>query len=187
MPERRFVPATLDATSFTAIEPLFMALEARVIDSAAALEAWLLDCSELGAVLSEVGAIRYIDMTCHTDDKGFEAAYLQWIEKIVPLCRPHSQKLDEKYLACGFRNALPAKRYEVFDRNTANDVAIFREANVPLQTEEARLDQQQSKIAGAMTVYFDGALHTMPQMVRFLEEPDRRLRQFALETMVTQV
>jgi oligoendopeptidase F len=185
MPERRFVPATLATTSFAAIEPLFFALESRVIESAPELERWLLDCSELGAVVSEVGAVRYIEMTCHTDDKAIEAAYLEWIEKVVPQCRPHWQRLDEKYLACEFRSALAQQRYRVFERNTANDVAIFREANIPLQTEEARLDQQQAKIAGAMTVYFDGALRTMPQMARFLEEPDRRLRQFAWEAVVT--
>ena len=36
-----------------------------------------------------------------------------------------------------------------------------------------------------MTVYFDGQLRTMPQMGRYLEETDRRLRQFAWEAMTT--
>jgi len=185
MATRTFVPATLDTSSFAALEPLFVALEERPIHSAAELEKWLFDCSELGAVISEVGARRYIEMTCHTEDKAIEAAYLQWIEHIAPLCKPHWQKLDEKFLATPQRKELPAKRYEVFDRNTANDVALFRQENIPLQTEEARLDQQYNKVAGAMTVYFDGAQRTMPQMGKYLEEPDRRLRQFAWEATAT--
>ena len=182
---RTFVPTTLDATAFAAIEPLFLSLEQRPIDSAAQLEQWLFDCSELGSVLSEAGSRRYIDMTCHTDDKAHEAAYLAWIEEIQPRCKPHWQKLDEKFLASPHRHALPKDRYAVYQRATANDVALFREENIPLQTEDAKLDQQFNKIAGAMTVYFDGALRTMPQLARYYEEPDRRLRQFAWETSTT--
>src|SRR5437762_948303 len=113
MTTRTFVPANLDTSSFAALEPLFVALEERPIQSAAELERWLLDCSELGAVISEVGARRYIDMTCHTEDKGIEAAYLEWIEKISPLCKPHWQKLDEKYLETPQHKELPAERYRV--------------------------------------------------------------------------
>ncbi len=185
MRPRSFVPATLDTSSFTAIEPLFAALEGRAIASPVDLERWLLDCSELGAVLSEVGAMRYIQMTCHTEDKEIEASYLQWIETIQPACKPHWQKLDEKFLASPHRTALDKGRYFVFDRSTANDVALFRQENIPLQTEEARLHQQQAKIAGGMTVYFDGQLRTIPQMGRYLEETDRRLRQFAWESLTT--
>ncbi len=141
-PVRTFVPADLNVVSFAAIAPLFVTLEDRSLGSPAELERWLLDCSELGAVLSEVATQRYIAMTCHTDDKAIEAAYLEWIEKIQPACKPHWQKLDEKFLACPHRRQLPAARYHVYDRNTANDAALFRQENVPLQTEEARNNQQ---------------------------------------------
>ncbi len=182
---RAFVPVDLDTSSFGAIEPLFVSLESRAIHSAEELERWMIDCSELGAVLSEIGSQRYIDMTCRTNDEAAEKAYLEWIEKIQPACKPHWQKLDEKFLACSARGALPKGRYAVYDRNTANDAALFREKNIALQTEEARLDQQYNKIAGAMTLYFDGGLRTMPQMGRFLEEPDRQVRQYAWEAMTT--
>ena len=185
MSTRTFVPQTFDATSFASFEPLFQALVERPIASAAELERWLLDCSELGAVISEIGAQRYIDMTCHTDDKTIEAAFLNWIEKVHPACKPWFQKLDQKFLHSPYRTQLAKDRYFVFDRNTASDADLFREDNIPLQTEEGRLDQQHAKLAGGMSVYFDGALRTMPQMGRYMEEPDRRLRQFAWETTTT--
>ena len=182
---RNYVPANLNTSDFAVIEPLFVALETRMIANAGALEKWLFDCSELGAVLSEEGARRYINMTCHTDDAAAEKAYVLWVEDIVPKCKPHWQKLDEKYLASPARSTLPKERYFVFDRNTANDVALFREANIPLQTEEAKLDQQYNKIAGAMTVFFDGQERTLPQMSRYLEETDRAKRQAAWEGLVS--
>src|SRR4051794_10393872 len=103
MPARTFVPAMLDTSSFSTIEPLFVALENRPLANRQDLEQWLLDCSELAAVLSEIGATRYIQMTCRTDDKAIEAAYLQWIEQIQPACKVHYDKLDRKFLACPSR------------------------------------------------------------------------------------
>ena len=48
-PARTFVPTTLDTSSFTAIEPLFLALEDRPLTSRPDLERWLLDWTELRA------------------------------------------------------------------------------------------------------------------------------------------
>ena len=170
---RSFVPSTLNVSDFAGIAPLFAALEARPTATRETLERWLLDCSELGSVLSEVGAKRYIDMTCHTDDPAAERAYVQWVEEIQPKCKPHWQKLDEKYLASPARGQLDQKRYGVFDRNTANDVALFRQENIPLQTEEAKLDQQYNKICGGITIFFDGKERTVPQMGRYMDEQNR--------------
>jgi len=180
---RTFVPATLDLSDFAQIEPLFTALQQRALHSAAELERWIFDISELAAVLSQEGSQRYIAMTCHTDDTEIEKRYLHYVEEIQPKCKPHWQKLDELYLASPWRSALPQPRYQVFDRNTQADVSLFRQANIPLQTQEAKLDQEYNKICGAMTVQFDGAERTMPQMSRYLEETDRARRQSAWEVI----
>ncbi len=185
MPTRSFVPATLDTADFAAIEPLFAALQSRPLALRADLERWLIHWSELGAVLSETGARRYIDMTCHTDDPAAEKAYLHLIEEIQPRCKPRWQKLEEKFLATPARRELPPERYFVFDRNTENDAALFRQENVPLLTAEAKLDQQYNKTAGGMTCFFDGSERTVPQMGRYLEETDRPRRLAAWESLAS--
>jgi oligoendopeptidase F len=185
MPQRTFVPQSLNTSTFTNIEPLFQSLESRPLPTKESLEQFLLDASELGAVLSEESAKRYINMTCHTDDPAAEKAYVQWVEEIQPRCKPHWQKLDEKFLSSPFRSHLDKRRYEIFDRSTANDVALFREENIPLQTEEAKLDQQYNKISGSITIFFDSQERTVPQMARYLEEPDRPKRQAAWEALLT--
>ena len=58
---------------------------------------------------------------------------------------------------------------------------LFRQENVPLETEEARLGQQYQKLSGSLTVPFRGEERTLAQMGRYLEEPDRPLRQEAWE------
>ncbi len=75
----------------------------------------------------------------------------------------------------------PAFRYEVFDRDVKNHVELFRAENVTLETEEAKLCQQYQKLIGAQTVTFRGEEKTLVQMGKYLEEPDRALRQEAWE------
>jgi len=58
-----------------------------------------------------------------------------------------------------------------------NHVELFRPENVALETEEAKLCQQYQKLSGSLTVNFRGSEKTLVQMGRFLEEPDRALRQ----------
>ncbi|MEI6085859.1 MAG: M3 family oligoendopeptidase, partial [Verrucomicrobiota bacterium] len=102
-----------------------------------------------------------------------EKAYLEFVEKIEPQLKPRQFALSKLYVA----QPLTAPRYEVFNRDVAVGVELYRDENVPLETEEAKLCQQYQKLAGALTVQFRGEEKTLTQMSRYLEEPDRALRQ----------
>jgi oligoendopeptidase F len=199
---RSFVPQAIDLGDWPQIAPLFGQLEARApkCRSVAELELWLLDWSELNAALDEESSRRYIAMTCHTDSADAEKAYLHFVENVEPQLKPRQFELEKIYVAHPQREELlkvgvqasacaPADklklelqpRYAVFDRDVKNHVELFRPQNVPLETEEARLCQQYQKLTGALTVNFRGAEKTLVQMGRYLEEPDRALRQEAWE------
>jgi oligoendopeptidase F len=180
---RRFVPVEIDLGKWEAIAPLFDQLEGRAqaCATASAFEAWLLDWGELSAAIEEEGSRRYIAMTCHTDDAGAEQAYLHFVEHIEPQLKPRQFRLEKIYLEHPCRAQLPMPRYEVFDRNVRVAVELFREENVPLETEEVKLGQQYQKLVGSLTVQFRGEERTLVQMGRYLEEPDRALRQEAWE------
>jgi oligoendopeptidase F len=178
---RKFVPASADLGNWAEIKPLFNKLEERVtkLTSGQDLEHWLLDWSELSAALDEESSKRYIAMTCHTDNTEAEKAYLHFVEHIEPALKPRQFKLEQLYLAQPARQQLPKQRYEVFDKHTQVHVELFREENVPLETEEAKLSQQYQKLSGSLTVQFRGEEKTLVQMGRYLEEPDRALREEA--------
>ena len=59
---RTFVPSGLALDNWMAIEPLFDQLEERIAacESVPDLEAWVLEVSELSAILDEEGSRRYI-------------------------------------------------------------------------------------------------------------------------------
>ncbi|MBI1389069.1 MAG: M3 family oligoendopeptidase [bacterium] len=180
---RSFVPEACDLGDWGSLEKLFQALLERQPSSVSELETWIAHVSELAACLGEERARRYIAMTCNTESSDIESSYLKFIETIEPKCKPFWHRLNQKYLASPFRSELDREFYHVFDRNVEADVKLFRDENVPLQTEAAKLSQQYQKLCGAMTVEFDGAERTLPQMAKFLEETDRGRRQSAWEAV----
>ncbi len=180
---RSFVPANVNFSEWSELQPIYerLAREARECTTPTGLEQWLLHWGEFSAAIDEESSRRYIAMTCHTDDETAKKSYLQFVEEIEPKLKPQEFALAQAYLAHPCRRALPVERYQVFDRDIAVEVELFRPENVPLETEETKLGQQYQEISGALTVQFQGEERTLPQMARFLEEPDRALRQQAWE------
>ncbi|HEY3249428.1 MAG TPA: M3 family oligoendopeptidase [bacterium] len=179
---RRFVPDAADMGKWEEIEPLGEALLARSVESVPALERWLEDRTELTACVLEVKHARYIAMTIKTDDPEREQAYLSWVQEIEPKWKDLDNRVDRAYLANPVRRSLP-EGYAVMDRLIQNSVELYRDENVPLETTEEELKQQYQKVMGAMTVVFQGEERTIQQMARYLEEPDRALRQSAWEAV----
>ncbi len=54
---RRFVPPDADLGQWSHIEPLFVTLDLRGIETTSEMEGWLLDLSELAACIDELRAI----------------------------------------------------------------------------------------------------------------------------------
>lgn len=180
---RQFVPVQLDLGDWSQIAPLFDQLETRLAaaQSIADLEALLLAWGELSAALDEEYSRRYIAMSCHTDNSEAEKAYLHFVEHIEPELKPRQFRLEKLLIAHPQRTKLPSPRYDVFLRDVQNHVELFREENVALETEEAKVGQQYQKLSGSLTVQFRGEEKTLVAMGKFLEEPDRPLRQEAWE------
>jgi len=182
---RRFAPEGLDAGSKQALDPLFMDLEERPLATPEDLVRWLEDWSELASVVAEEESRRYIDHTCHTDDPETEKRYLEFQREIVPFVKPRWQHLKQKFAAAPHRTQIDPERYQVFNRTILNEVELFREDNVPLETRDAELVAEWQKITGAMMVYFDGKDRTLPQVSRALEETDRARREKAWRGIAT--
>jgi len=176
---RSYAPSNLDATDFAHLEPHYRELLTREVRSADELEQLILDRSDLDALVAECTANLYIATTRNTQDKAAENAYLSFVRDVDPKLKPVSSALDRRIATSPHADALPKARYEVLLRALRVDIELFREENIPLETELAELDQKYNQTAGRMTVEFDGQTRTMPQMARFLEENDRALRERA--------
>ncbi|MEO6613742.1 MAG: M3 family oligoendopeptidase [Chitinophagaceae bacterium] len=174
---RHFLPAGFTIMNWEGLEPYFKELDERVLSSGADLEQWLKDTSELEAVISEDACWRQIKMTCDTENKDYESAFTFFMMEIQPKIQPYSDRLNKKLIECPFTNDLDQGLYFTYLRNVKKNIDLFREENIPLQAELNVMQQQFGMISGKMTVVVNGQEYTLQQAARFLEDPDRNLRE----------
>jgi oligoendopeptidase F len=175
--ERRFLPTNFIVKDWAGLEPYFKNLLDRPINSITDLEHWLKDASELEAVISEDACWRQIRMTCDTENKELEEAFTFFMMEIQPKIQPLSDQLNRKLVECPFTNQLDQPKYFTYLRNVKKNIDLFREANIPLQAELNVESQHFGVIAGKMTIQVNDQEYTLPQAAKFLEDPDRSLRE----------
>src|SRR5206468_11956483 len=146
---------------------------------------WLEDRSELLDVIGEEGTLRYVRMTCDTENKELEKTYFAFLEEISENVKAADDRLKKRFLASPSMSKLPSERYLILVRSLQNEVDLFREANIPLETEESKLSQGYQKLMGSLMIQFEGREQTMQQMGRYLENPSRDLRESAWKAMVS--
>jgi oligoendopeptidase F len=178
---RRFVPKELEPSDLPRLTALYRNLLDRKLDDVDQLSKWLADFSELASVVDEYGSRRYIDKSCHTDDETIRNRFLQFVEEVEPQLKPLAFELQKKYLNSPARGKLTGTRFEILGRRWQADVDIFREENVPLETQITRKVTDYDEINGRMMVNLRGKELTMQQAARYLEDTDRATRQEAWE------
>lgn len=174
---RSYLPADFKVTDWNSLEPYFKELLERDIPSKEALEQWLKDISEIEAVIGEDAAWRQIRMTCDTENKALEEAFTYFVMEIQPKMQPYADKLNRKLVENKFTASLTGEEYRVYLRNVKKNIELFREANIPLNAEIAVLAQQYGVISGKMSVEVEGREYTLQQAAKFLENPNRQLRE----------
>jgi len=176
-PVRHFLPADFTLTDWNSLEHYFQDLEQRPLETRAALEKWLLDMSELEAVVSEDACWRQIRMTCDTENKSLEESFNYFYLEIQPRIQPYADRLNRRLVENSHTRELDAKEYFTYLRSVKKRIELFREANIPLYAEASVLAQQFGVISGKMTVEVDGREYTLQQASKFLENPDRSIRE----------
>lgn len=167
-------PHALADATWEALAPHYAALaEAPLTEET--VEGWLHAWSQLSAVVDEAGTLAMIDYTCDTADAAKEAANLRWSSEIFPKVGEQNVHLAERLVALGWSRDDLA----VVLREFRTDIQIFREANVPLQSELEEHIAQYQKVTGGLDAEWEGARITIPQLQPFLKERDRAVRERA--------
>lgn len=175
--QRNFLPVDFSITDWTALEPWFVDLEQRTLSTTNDLEKWLADMSELEAIVSEDACWRQVRMTCDTENKELEEAFNYFYLEIQPKIQPYADKLNRKLMDCPLTAELDQQKFFTYIRGVRKSIDLFREENIPLQAEMSVLQQQYGSIAGKMTIQHDGKEFTLQQASKFLENPDRNIRE----------
>ena len=146
----------------------------------ASFESWMKDLSRFSDLLSEIYSRLNVAITIDTTDAEAEARYMKFIEAIIPEAQRVGNQFNKKLIESGIEPddlAVPL-------RNVRADIEIFREENIPLQTELEKLGTEYDKISGAQTVEWEGKEITLQQLKPVFQDLDRGRRQLAFETVM---
>lgn len=173
---RTYIPADLEI-KWETLEPIYKDLVNRPINSVVDLEAWLHDRSELEAALEEDFAWRYIRMTCDTNNEQLLQNFQYFATEIEPKIAPYSNELNKKLVASQYLEKLDKDKYFIYLRGVKKSLELFREENIPLQTEIQLEQQKYQQISGSLSVHIDDKEYTLEQASVFLKGTDRAKRQ----------
>ncbi len=175
--ERQLLPKEFKITDWATLEPYFEELTGRNLLTKSDLDQWLKDISELEAVVSEDACWRQINMTRDTTDTALAASFTFFMTEIQPKMQPYADLLNRKLIENPLSKELTAPEFFTYLRNVKKNIDLFRKENIPLQAELAVAAQQFGMIAGKMTVTVNEQEFTLQQAAKFLENPDRALRE----------
>lgn len=139
------------------------------------IDGWLARWSRLSELIGEVHARLYVATTQDTTDKEAESRYHAFLEQILEPAEAADQRLKELLLASG----LSPEGFEMPLRKIRTATRLFREANLPLFTNESKLGSQYDRIIGSQTVQWEGKEITIARLAPVMEETDRDRRERA--------
>ena len=175
-PDRKFVSENLVIDNWSKVKPLYDDLLNRNIENVKNLEKWMLDKSELEAVLEEDMAWRYIKMNIDTTNKELSERFSFWINEISPKIAPYSQKLNLKLVENKFLIELDSEKYRIYLRGIKKSIEIYREDNIPLFSEMESKQQEYGTISAKMSIEVNGEKITMQKASQLLKDTDRTRR-----------
>lgn len=180
---RQFLPEDLTISNFEDIEPYFTDLLMRNIDALDAFDKWLLDRSELDAVLEEDLAWRYIKMSIDTANEALRDSYTQFVTQIQPKLAPFDDQLNEKLLASPFLKEKQDDAHYIYFRSIQTAKDLYREENIAIEAALSEEAQQFGAITAAQQIEHKGQMLTMQQAALLLKEQDEALRMEVFEKM----
>ncbi|MFN3316042.1 MAG: M3 family oligoendopeptidase, partial [Raineya sp.] len=176
--KRNFLPESFVINEWQTIEPFYKNLETRSLKNTAELRAWFRDRSELESALSEELAWRYIRMTCNTADEALQESFNNFVSHIQPEATKYTHLLNQKCLESPFLAELEKQEgFDITIRSLRKQAEIFREENIPLQTQLQMKEREYGAIAGAMTIWWQEQELTLQQAANILEDADRSQRE----------
>ena len=177
---KSFVPEDLVINKAEDLKALYDTLLQTQVSSEANLRDFLLDVSDLESFISEDMAWRYIRMTCDTQNKDHENAYLQFVQHIQPELAPLEDQLNQKIVGIPYwQSLLKEDSFAIYYRSLKSAVELFREENIALQAEVSTLAQEYSAAQGAMSIAWEGKEITLQQASNLLLETDPEIRKKA--------
>ncbi len=180
LPQRKprvFLPEDFNPSTWAGIEPYLKQLLESEINTVEELRNWLRNWSELQAALEENNRWIYVKTTMDTTDEKAKADLTNLYQNIYPYAMTYNNQLEKKLIACPYTEQLDKDLFFTTIRKMKKQVEMFREANIPLNTE---MNIEQSKfdaITGVQSIEYNGSEITLQQAAVYYKSNDRQQRE----------
>ena len=178
-PKRVYFNENLNISSWREVENVAEEMKAQRIGSPEELIRFIQKYGELENIVSEEAARRYIDMTRYADDEEKGKAFHTFYSSVVSRLKPYDFVIKKKIFEHPSFRELPEKEYGHLKKIFENDMALFREENIPLQVKEAELSTRYGSVNSKITAVFDGEEKTLSQLGVYQKDPNRAKREKA--------
>ena len=183
--QRTYLPDEFKLSVWSKVRPYFNELLHREIQSVEDLEKWLLDRSELVAIIREEFNWRYINISRDTEDQEATELYEYGVQELSPKIAPLTNQLNEKLLNCPFTSMLPEQKYFIHLRSVKNGFELFQKENIPLFTQNNMLAKKHGTLFSKMSITVQEKKYTIQQAASFLEKTTRSLREKVYKKIAT--
>jgi oligoendopeptidase F len=124
-------------------------------------------------------------MTCDTTNEELLQSFQYFTTEIEPKTAPYSNELNKKLVNSEWLDKLDSSKYFIYLRGVKKSLELFREENIPVQTEIQIEQQKYQSITGTMSVHIGDKEFTLEQASVFLKDVDRAKRQEVWEKIST--
>lgn len=174
--ERTYVANNVDLNDWKSIEPYYSQLAEKDITNVAELQQWLKDWNELETALSETSRWIYVRTTVDTTDEKAKADQTNLYVNIYPHVSAYENRLAKKFVASPFIDQLNQELFYTTIRKFKKQIELFREENIPLNSELNIKQSRYDEITGAQSIVYNGTELTLQQAAVYLKSADRNQR-----------
>lgn len=176
-PVRKFIPADINFSDWASAEPYFEELLKTEIVGVESLESWLRNWSELDAAMGEHIRWIYIKTTTDTSDEKAKAELVNLYANVYPKMSVFTNRLDKKFVECPYTSQLASSKFGTTIRKIKKNIEIFREENIPLESELSLLQNEYNNIIGAQSITVNNQEMTLQQAMVYLKDNNRAFRE----------
>ncbi len=174
-----FIPTDLSINSWEDLKPYFDTLISSEVETSENLSDLIVHYSETLSVFHEQNAWSYINMSRETDNQEYLDRHELFATKIAPELEKAANTVEKLIVNHPKFNDLPDNRFGQLKKKLKRELELFREENVQLSAEIAKLSTKYDQLTGGLTVTLDGEEMPMPKAAVRLQSSDRQKRKEA--------
>lgn len=174
-----FIPTDLTINGWEDLKPYFDSLTNSKIENSDDLAQLIIRYSETLSVFHEQNAWSYINMTRETDNQDYVDRHELFATKISPELEKAANVVEKMIVSHAAFKELPDSRFDQLKKKLKRELELYREENVELAAEIAKLSTKYDQLSGGLTVTLDGEEMPMPKAAVKLQSADRKIRKEA--------